>query len=118
MNAVKPPGACLQLAHPEQVLDPVRVALAQAVHHGDRRLHPLSVRFLLDAEPLLGLRLLLGDALADLVHQDLAAAARNAVEPGRLQLPDDLGHRKVEPLAEEHDLAGARSRGCGSDGCA
>ena len=75
------------------MLDPVGVALAQAVHHGDRRLHPLPVRLLLDAEPLLGLGLLLGDPLADRVHQDLAAAAGDAVEPGRPQLPDHLGHR-------------------------
>ena len=37
--------------------------------------------------------------------------------PAALELADHVRHRQPEPLAEEHDLARARSRGCGSDGC-
>jgi hypothetical protein len=95
MNAVNP-----------QVLQSVGQGLAQAVHHRDRGLHALAVGLLLDAEPFLGLRLLLRHALADLVHQDLAAAARDAVEPRLPQLPHDLRDREAEALAEEDHLAG------------
>ena len=57
-------------------------------------------------EPFLGLRLLLGDPLADPVHQDLAAAAGNAVEARRPELAHHVGHGQAEALAEEHDLGG------------
>ena len=102
MKAVKPPVRGLQVAHPEEMLDPVGVALAQPVHHRHRRLHPLAMGFLLHAEPLLGLRLLLGHAFAHRVHEDLATAARDRVEPGLAQLPHHLGDRQPESLGEEH----------------
>ena len=97
-------GAGLDLAHAVEMLDAILVALAETVHHGDRGLHALAVRLLLHAQPFLGLRLLLRDPLADPVHEDLAAAARNAVEPRRLELADHVRHAQAEPLAEEHDL--------------
>ena len=59
------------------------------------------MRLFLHAEPLVGLRLLLGDALPDLVHQDLATTARDRVEAGLVQLAHDLGHRDPEALREE-----------------
>jgi hypothetical protein len=65
----------------------------------------LAVRLLLHAQPLLGLGLLLRHTLPDLVHQDLTAAAGNAVEPRGLQLPYDVRDRQVKPLAEEDNLA-------------
>ena len=104
MKAVKPPVRACSSRTRKRCSIRSALRLAQPVHHGHRRLHALPVRLLLHAEPLFGLRLLLGDPLADLVHQDLAAAARNAVEPRRVQLADHVGHRQPEPLAEEDDL--------------
>ncbi len=97
-------GPRLHLAHAEQMLDPVGETLAQAVHHRHRRLHALAVRLFLDAQPLVGLRLLAGDPLAHLVHQNLPAPTRDAVEPRLTELADDLRHRQAEPLGKEHDL--------------
>src|SRR5690606_37778222 len=94
----------LHLADPEEMLDPVGVGLTEPVHHRHRRLHALAMGFFLDAEPLVGLSLLLRDPLPDRVDEDLAAAARDAVEARLLELADDLGDLEPEPLAEENDL--------------
>ena len=106
MNAVKPPVRACSSRTRNRCSTRSALDLAEAVHHRDRRLHALPVRLLLDPEPLLRLRLLLRHPLADLVHQDLAATAGNAVEPGLPQLPHHVRHREPEPLAEEDDLAG------------
>ena len=49
-----------------------------------------------DAEPLVGGRLAVAvQQLAHAIDQDLGAAARNAVEAGRDQPVDHLGHRQL-----------------------
>ena len=114
---MKPPVRRLQLPDAEQVLDAVGIALAEAVHHGDRGLHSLLVGFFLHAEPLVGLGLLPGHPFADGVYQDLAAAARNRIE-ARLRAADGP---PPPPACRKRSLKNttsdwARTRGCESDG--
>jgi hypothetical protein len=99
-------GPALDFTHPEHVLDPVRVGLAHAVHHADGGPESLTMRFLLHTQPLVRLRLLRSDTLADLVDQDLAAAAGNAVQPRRPQFADNVRHGHPETLGKEHHLRG------------
>jgi len=55
-------------------------------------------------EPPIRAGFLAGNLIAHTLHEDLAAAARNRVEPRRHQLPDDLLDRHAEPAGEEIDL--------------
>src|ERR1041384_2621016 len=71
---------------------PARRPLSQAVHHGDRCVHPLAVGLLLHAEPLVGLGLLAAAPPAALVHGTSADPPRNAVEARGLELTDDFRH--------------------------
>ena len=104
-NECREPGrARLDLAHAEQVLDAVGRGLAQTVHHRDRRLQSQPVCRLHHLEPAVGPGLFLRHAVADLLHQDLAAAAGNRVEASRDQLADHRFERHPEPPGEEVDL--------------
>jgi hypothetical protein len=75
----------LQLADAAHVLDAVLDRLDVAVHHRRRRRHAEPVRVAHHVQPLTGLRLLRRDHVADAVDEDLAAAARERVEPGVAQ---------------------------------
>src|SRR6266571_1341460 len=75
------PGASLDLPHAEQVLDPVGQRFAQAVHHRHRGLESQPMGRLHDLEPAVGARFLFGDAVANLLDENLPA-------PQRLQLVD------------------------------
>ncbi len=65
--------------------------------------------FFLDPEPLFRLGLLAGDALADFIHQNFAAPARDAVESRLAELPHNFGDGQSETLAEEHDFGGRKA---------
>ena len=109
MKARKPPGLVLQLADAPHVLDALLERLDVAVHHRRRRRHAEPVRVAHHVEPLVRVRLLRRDDVADAVDEDLAAAAGERVEPGvaqpRERLPDgqlraprdvlDLGRREA-----------------------
>ena len=60
-----------------------------------------------DLEPAIGAGLLLRDEVAHALHEDLAAAAGNRVEPGLHQLADDVARVHAERLREEVDFARA-----------
>src|SRR5207237_3271378 len=79
-------GPGLHLAYADEMLDAIGERLAQAVHHGDGRAQPPPVGRLHHLEPAVGARLLAGDPVADVLHQDLPAPARNRVEPRRDEL--------------------------------
>jgi hypothetical protein len=64
------------------VLDALGNRFDVSVHHRCGRRHPQAVRMAHDGEPLVRLRLLRGDLLADAVDEDLAAAAGDRVEAG------------------------------------
>src|SRR5207247_7900853 len=98
------PRLALCLAHGEQMLDARGIRFAEAVHHRDRRAEAEAVGDLHYLEPPIRAGFLAGNLIAHTLHEDLAAAARNRVEPRRHQLPDDLLDRHAEPAGEEIDL--------------
>ena len=95
----------LQVAHPLEVLDALGERFADAVHHGDGGLHPLVMCQFHDLEPAIGAILLRGDDITNALHEDLAAAARDRIQPGLPQLTDDLDRIHAEHGAEEVDFA-------------
>src|SRR5258708_23168224 len=91
------------------MFDALRQRLANAVHHGDGGLHPLLVRNLHDVEPAIGTRLLLRNLIAHALHENLATATRDRVEPRLLKLADDVPRvHAIQPGPEVH-LAGAEA---------
>ncbi len=66
---------------------------------------PFVVRDFHDFEPAVGAGLLLRDEVAHALHEDLAAAAGNRVEPGLHQFADDVARVHAERLREEVDFA-------------
>ena len=83
MNAVNPSHLVLQIAQPEQMLEPLLHRLDGSVHHRRRRPKARAVRVTHDVEPLVGGRLAVAvQQLPHAIDEDLGAAARNAVEPG------------------------------------
>ena len=81
MNARKPLHLVLESADLAHVIDPLGDGLDVPVHHRRRRRDPEPVGLAHHAEPLLGLRLLRRDDVAHPVDKDLAAAARDRIEP-------------------------------------
>ena len=73
--------------------------LADAEHHGGRALQAAQVGGLHHGEPLVGRALERRDAPADLVVEDLGAAAGDGVEPGRHQPVDGLVERRARSSA-------------------
>src|SRR2546428_767576 len=94
----------LHFADAKEVLDAVRVRLAQSVHHRHGSPETETMRDLHDLEPAIRAGLLARDLVAHALHQDLAAATRNGVEPRRHQLFDHFGDRHAEAPGEEVDL--------------
>src|SRR2546430_14119628 len=59
-----------------------------------------------DLEPAVGARFLFGDAVANLLDEDLSAPTRDRVEAGRHELADHLLDRHPETAGEEIDFGG------------
>src|SRR2546430_17510870 len=59
-----------------------------------------------DVEPAVGARFLFGDAVANLLDENLPAPTRDRVEPGRHELADHLLDRHPESAGEEIDFGG------------
>ena len=79
--------------------------LAHAVHHGGRGAQAVPVGLAHDVDPLLGRALGVGQhVLADLVREDLGAAARNRHEPRGLQTRDHVVEAHPLLLGDELDL--------------
>ena len=79
-------GLVLELAEPDQVVDPVHRAVDMAVEHGGVRVQAQPVGRAVDVEPALGRRLGPADLLADLGMEDLGTAAGQAAQAGVDQL--------------------------------
>ena len=92
---------CADLAH---VLDALRQRFDVPVHHRGRRRHALAVRLAHHLKPLLALGLLRGEDVPHAVDEDLAAAARDRVEPSVAQTRDGVGNREVRAPRNERDL--------------
>ena len=100
-------GARLHFLHSLQVLQSLGKRFAQSVHHRHRGFHTLVVSELHDLQPAISACFLGSDNVADPLHQDLATAARNGVEPRRAELTNDIDRIHPEQLREEIDLARA-----------
>ena len=84
-------GLVLQLAQPEQVLEPLLHRLDGPVHHRRGRAQPGAMRVAHDVEPFVGRRLAVAvQQLAHAIDEDLGAAAGNAVEARGDQAIDHL----------------------------
>ena len=109
----------LQLAQPEQVLEPLLDRLDGAVHHRRRRAQPGAVRVAHHVEPLVGGRLAVAvEQLAHAIDEDLGAAAGNAVEARRDQPLDDLRAPAAATAARGESLRAATARAAGTPGSA
>ena len=76
-------GLVLQLAQPDQVVDAVLRPLDVAVEHRRVRPQPEFVGLAVDAEPGLGVGLVLADLVADFGMKDLRPAAGQAAQARR-----------------------------------
>ena len=98
-------GLVLLLAQAQHVLDPLRVGLDVAVEHRGVGLDAEAVRDPVDLAPAVGVGLA-GEAerLLEAGGEDLGAAARHGVEPGRLQARQRLARLDLPAPPEVVDL--------------
>ena len=101
---LEPAGLVLQRARPQHVIDALFGRLDVPVEHRHVGAQAEPVRGPVDLEVPLGAALVVGDLPAHALGEDLGAAARQRIEPGRHQLAQHLlvGH-PVE-VGEERDL--------------
>jgi hypothetical protein len=106
----------LPLADEPHVVDAVGVALDVPEHHRRARVHAERVRDIHRRQPRLGGALAEPDLVADRGREDLAAAARQAVEPRLLQADHDpadllfeVGAGRVEEVDELDELGRAEA---------
>src|SRR5271166_6687348 len=85
---LEPSGFVLQLAQPDQVVDPVRGALDVAVEHGGVGVQAQSVSGAVNVKPGLRRRLGAADLLTHFGMKDLGPAARETAQPGVDELPE------------------------------
>ena len=89
-EGLEPAGLVLELAEPDQVVDPMLGAVDVAVEHGGVGVQAEPVGRAVDVEPALGRGLGAADLLADFGMEDLGAAAGQAAEAGVDQLLEHL----------------------------
>jgi hypothetical protein len=105
MKAVKPPVSSWRSRTRWNVLDARRERLAHAVHHRRRGAQAVPVRLAHDVEPLVGRALGVGQhLLADVVGEELGAAAGDRLQAGGLQARDHVVEAHPLLLGDELDL--------------
>ncbi len=102
----EPAGLVLGFPQPEHVHEALLEGLDMPVEHRAVRRDPHPVRGLVNVQPHLRSDLLVEESAADPLGEDLRAAARHGLQPGGLELPQDLLDRHPEFLVEEVDLDG------------
>ena len=108
IKAVKPPVSS-ELANDLEVVDAVLEGLADAEHHGGGGAHAELVGGAVDIDPVLGLALEAGDAMADLVVEDLGTAAEDGLEAGVAEAHDGVAEAELQVLGDGEDLAGGEA---------
>src|SRR5260370_30861121 len=83
-------GFILQLPQPAEVVDAVSSMLDVAVQHGGIGTQAELMGFAVNANPSVGIRLVLANAVAHLGMEDLGPAARQAAQPGLLEFGEDV----------------------------
>ena len=98
-------GLVLQLAEPEQVLEPLLHGLDRAVHHRRRRAQAGAVRVAHHVEPLVGRRLAVAvQDLADAIDEDLGAAAGMLSSPAAISRSITCRHRQLRQPRDVNDF--------------
>ena len=108
-NEKRPPGLVLEVARPLQVLEPLVERLVEADHHRRGRPHPALDDRALRLEVVAHRVLPLGVPLAEVLGEDLAAAARDPVHARVAQPRRRLRVREARAVGEEDEL-GDRQR--------
>lgn len=91
------------------MFDAVFGGLDVAEHHGGAGVEAETVGDVHDFEPVVAHGFEGGDALADAVNEDFAAAAGYGAEAGGDELADDFFEGKIEDFAEVDKFAGAEA---------
>ena len=99
-------GLVLQLAQPDQVVDAVPRLLDVAVEHGRVGAQAELVGLAVDADPVVGVGLVLADLVAHLGMEDLRAAAGQAAQAGVLELGQQVARRPAGQPGEPVPLDG------------
>ncbi len=97
-------GLVLERARAEHVIHPLLDRLDVPVEHRDVGAHPEAVREPVDREVAVGAALVVADLLPHALSEHFRAAARQRIEPGRLELPQDLLVGLPVQVREEGDL--------------
>ena len=109
MKAVKPPVSSWRSVDVLEVIDAVLFGFADAEHHGGSGLHAQIVGGAVDVEPVLGGALEAGDLGADLVVENLGAAAGDRLQSGIHEAADGLFKREIAVLGDAEDFAGGEA---------
>ena len=102
-------GFVLQLPQPLQVLDPLGQRFDVAEHHRRRAAAAQLVPHAVHVEPIVGQHLAARDCFAHAIDQNLAAAAGQAAEAGRLQSLQHRAQRQLGDLGEVMNLRRAEA---------
>ena len=102
-------GFFLEAADNLEVIDALLEGLADAEHHGGGGAHAEFVGSAVDADPVLGAAFEAGDAFADVVVEDLGAAARDGLEAGVAETHDGVAEGEVGVLGDGEDFAGGEA---------
>jgi hypothetical protein len=100
-------GLVLLGADAFEVFDAVRDGFDVAEHHGGAGVEALAVCDCHDLQPIVGHGFERGNALADAVDEDFAAAAGDGAEAGGAKFGNDFVEGEIEGIAEMDEFAGA-----------
>ena len=103
-KCLKTAGFVLQLTQAEEMVGAVIRILNVSVEHGGIAPQTEFVGRAVDTKPLIRVGLVFADLIANFRMKDLRTATRQAAEPHRLQLFEDVGNRSLGQMAEPVDL--------------
>ncbi len=109
-EALEAAGLRLQVAQQHEMLDALFDGLHMTVQHGAVGLDPEPVRHAVHVEPLLDVRLVRADDVADAFDEDLGAAPVERGETGVAQPAQSVLVRAARPLAHVIDLGRGEQR--------
>src|SRR5947209_1837934 len=99
-EGLKAAGLILQLAQPNQVIDAMPGLLDVTVEHGGVGAQAELMSLAMDANPGVGIGFVLADLVADFGMENFGAAARQAAQPGFLELGQDVARRSARQPRE------------------
>lgn len=102
-------GFFLQTADDFEVVDALVHGFADAEHHGGGGAHSELMGGAMHGDPVVGAALEAGDALADVVVEDLGAAAGDGVKSGIAKTRDGGAEVQVGVLRDGQDFGGAEA---------